>query len=154
MTAAWWTGFYRQRQGRELLSTPFHRSSPSVISRLIKAGKLLSSTRPCRIIRAMPSVSRTATSVKPSTQGWSRTNDVRFRKPALYPLSYKGVHTFSSRGRPQLVSRLEGIYNILLLLATVLRLPWLPPTRMRVFNARSTRPLDCPSNDGPQDSTP
>ena len=97
MTAAWRTGFYRQRQGRELSSTPFHRSSPSVISRLIKAGKLLSSTRPCRIIRAMPSVSRTATSVKPSTQGWSRTNDVRFRKPALYPLSYKGVCLRSAR---------------------------------------------------------
>ena len=71
-------------------STPFHRSSPSVISRLIKAGKLLSSTRLCRIIRAMPSVSRTATSVKPSTQGWSRTNDVRFRKPALYSTELQG----------------------------------------------------------------
>ena len=90
MTAAWRTGFYRQRQGRGLSSTPFHRSSPSVISRLIKAGKLLSSTRPCRIIRAMPSVSRTATSVKPSTQGWSRTNDVRFRKPALYSTELQG----------------------------------------------------------------
>lgn len=64
--SAWRIGFYRQRQGRELLSTPFHRSSPSVISRLIKAGKLLSSTRPCRIIRAMPSIPRLATSVEPS----------------------------------------------------------------------------------------
>ena len=38
----------------------------------------------------MPSVSRTATSVKPSTQGWSRTNDVRFRKPALYSTELQG----------------------------------------------------------------
>ena len=28
--------------------------------------------------------------MKPSTQGWSRTNDVRFRKPALYSAELQG----------------------------------------------------------------
>ena len=57
----------------------------------------------------MPSVSRTATSVKPSTQGWNRTNDARFRKPALYPLSYKGVCRLVA-GTSQLVFRFDGIH--------------------------------------------
>ena len=59
----------------------------------------------------MPSVSRTATSVKPSTQGWNRTNDARFRKPALHPLSYKGVCRLVA-GTSQLVFRLDGIHII------------------------------------------
>lgn len=49
--------------------------------------------------------------MKPSTQGWSRTNDVRFRKPALYPLSYKGVCRLVA-GTSQLVFRLDGIHII------------------------------------------
>ena len=61
-------------------------------------------------VRAMPSVSRTATSVKPSTQGWNRTNDVRFRKPALYPLSYKGVCRLVA-GTSQLVFRFDGSHH-------------------------------------------
>lgn len=58
----------------------------------------------------MPSVSRTATSVKPSTQGWNRTNDARFRKPALYPLSYRGVCRLVA-GTSQLVFRFDGSHH-------------------------------------------
>lgn len=90
MTAAWWTGFYHQRQGTWSFSAPFGRASPSVVNRLTKAGSLLTSTSSMLSVRAMPSVSRTATSVKPSTQGWNRTNDVRFRKPALYSTELQG----------------------------------------------------------------
>ena len=86
----------------------------------------------------MPSVSRTATSVKPSTQGWNRTNDARFRKPALYPLSYKGVCRLVA-GTSQLVFRFDGIHISFSLVAMALRLPWLSHTGMMVFNARSTR---------------
>ena len=153
MTAAWWTGFYHQRQGTWSFSAPFGRASPSVVNRLTKAGSLLTSTSPMLSVRAMPSVSRTATSVKPSTQGWSRTNDVRFRKPALYPLSYRGVCRLVARAS-QLVFRFDGIHVIPSPVAMALRLPRLSPTGMMVFIARSTRPLDCPSNDGPRDSTP
>lgn len=44
---------------------PFGRASPSVINRLIRAGSLLSPTCSSRDIRAMPSVSRAATTMKP-----------------------------------------------------------------------------------------
>jgi hypothetical protein len=62
-------------------------------------------------IRAMPWAFRPASSEKPSTQGWNRTNDARFRKPALYPLSYKGVCRLVA-GTSQLVFRFDGIYII------------------------------------------
>lgn len=48
-------------------------------------------------VRAMPSVSRTATSVKPSTQGWNRTNDSGLGNRRSIPLSYKGVCLRSAR---------------------------------------------------------
>lgn len=76
MTAAWWTGFYHQRQGTWSFSAPFGRASPSVVNRLTKAGSLLTSTSPMLSVRAMPSVSRTATSVRPSAPWWTRTTDV------------------------------------------------------------------------------
>lgn len=73
MTAAWWTGFYHQRQGTWSFSAPFGRASPSVVNRLTKAGSLLTSTSPMLSVRAMPSVSRTATSVKPRANLGNRT---------------------------------------------------------------------------------
>ncbi len=76
MTAAWWTGFYHQRQGTWSFSAPFGRASPSVVNRLTKAGSLLTSTSPMLSVRAMPSVSRTATPVKPSAPWWTRTTGV------------------------------------------------------------------------------
>ena len=88
----------------------------------------------------MPSVSRTATSVKPSAQGWNRTNDAQFRKPALYPLSYKGVCRLVA-GTSQLVFRFDGIHISFSLVAMALRLPRLSPTGMMVFYARSTQPF-------------
>ena len=89
MTAAWWTGFYHQRQGTWSFSAPFGRASPSVVNRLTKAGSLLTSTSPMLSVRAMPSVSRTATSVRPSAPWWTRTTDVsksRFYRPLQSPL--------------------------------------------------------------------
>lgn len=73
MTAAWWTGFYHQRQGTWSFSAPFGRASPSVVNRLTKAGSLLTSTSSMLSVRAMPSVSRTATSVKPRANLGDRT---------------------------------------------------------------------------------
>lgn len=73
MTAAWWTGFYHQRQGTWSFSAPFGRASPSVVNRLTKAGSLLTSTSSMLSVRAMPSVSRTATSVKPRANLGNRT---------------------------------------------------------------------------------
>lgn len=61
------------------VSTPFHRTSPSVINRLIRAGSLLPSTRPCRVIRAMPSVSRAATPMKPRANLGNRTRQPKGR---------------------------------------------------------------------------
>mgnify|MGYP007059830517 CR=1 FL=1 len=55
------------------VSTPFHRTSPSVINRLIRAGSLLPSTRPCRVIRAIPSVTQAATPMKPRANLGNRT---------------------------------------------------------------------------------
>ena len=69
------------------------------------------------------------------------------------PLSYKGVCRLVA-GTSQLVFRFDGIHISFSLIVMALRLPWLSPTGMMVFIARSTRPLDCPSADGPRDSTP
>lgn len=73
MTAAWWTGFYHQRQGTWSFSAPFGRASPSVVNRLTKAGSLLTSTSSMLSVRAMPSVSRTATPMKPRANLGNRT---------------------------------------------------------------------------------
>lgn len=70
--------------------------------------------------------------------GWIRTNDPRFRKPSLYPLSYRGVCRLVA-GASQLVFRFDGIHVILSPVAMALRLPRLSPTGMMVFIARSTR---------------
>ena len=69
------------------ISTPFHRTSPSVINRLIRAGSPLPSTRPCRVVRAMPSVSQAATPMKPRANPGNRTRQPkgcanRIAKPA------------------------------------------------------------------------
>ena len=85
--------------------------------------------------------------------GRIRTGDAHLRKVALYPLSYRGVCRLVARAS-QLVFRFDGIHVVLSLVAMALRLPRLSPTGMMVFIARSTRPLDCPSVDGPRDSTP
>lgn len=84
----------------------------------------------------MPSVSRTATSVKPSTQGWSRTNDVRFRKPALYSTELQG--RMPSR-RGDVATRLP----IRRLTSSFRQLSWVAistafATEMMVFYMRST----------------
>ena len=86
----------------------------------------------------MPWAFRPASSEKPSAPGWIRTNDARFRKPALYPLSYRGVCRLVA-GTSQLVFRFDGIHVILSPVAMALRLPRLSPTGMMVFIARSTR---------------
>ena len=73
MTAAWWTGFYHQRQGTWSFSAPFGRASPSVVNRLTKAGSLLTSTSSMLSVRAMPSVSQAATPMKPRANLGNRT---------------------------------------------------------------------------------
>lgn len=89
MTAAWWTGFYHQRQGTWSFSAPFGRASPSVVNRLTKAGSLLTSTSSMLSVRAMPSVTQAATPMRPSAPWWTRTTDVsksRFYRPLQSPL--------------------------------------------------------------------
>lgn len=73
MTAAWWTGFYHQRQGTWSFSAPFGRASPSVVNRLTKAGSLLTSTSPMLSVRAIPSVTQAATPMKPRANLGNRT---------------------------------------------------------------------------------
>lgn len=108
---------------------------------------------PGRRGRHAPCGSRVTERIRPSAPSRIRTGDAWFRKPTLYPLSYRGVCRLVA-GASQLVSRFDGIHVIFSLVAMALRLPRLSPTGMMVFIARSTRPLDCPSVDGPRDSTP
>lgn len=66
---------------------PFGRASHSVINRPIRAGSLLSPTCPSGDIRAMPSVSRAATPMKPRANPGNRTRQPkgcadRIAKPA------------------------------------------------------------------------
>lgn len=78
-TSAWWNGLYHQRQGTCIHVHPFGRASPSVINRLIRAGSLLSPTCPSGDIRAMPSVSRAATPMKPRANPGNRTRQPKGR---------------------------------------------------------------------------
>ena len=86
-TSAWWNGLYHQRQGTCIHVHPFGRASTSVINRPIRAWSLLSPTCPSGDIRAMPSVSRAATPMKPRANPGNRTRQPkgcadRIAKPA------------------------------------------------------------------------
>lgn len=86
-TSAWWNGLYHQRQGTCIHVHPFGRASTSVINHPIRAWSLLSPTCPSGDIRAMPSVSRAATPMKPRANPGNRTRQPkgcadRIAKPA------------------------------------------------------------------------
>ena len=79
----------------------------------------------------------------------SRIRTGSLRQTGSFHVSYKGICRLVA-GASQLVSRFDGIHVIFSLVAMALRSQRLSRTGMMVFIARSTRPLDCPSADGPR----